>query len=241
MHDALPPGWRVARLDPRVPRRDVEVWAVNMRTTGRGEFSDSLAETQTSAWTFGLTLGDENRSKGSNLEISGRLARRMGEGQGRKMERAQGVAFRAEVIGVESGANDGRAVDELTSGARVRGFPGTARSVLVNLAAAMLLVVGSFGLLGVPIVAMFSEGIPDSWSNNEGAYIGLWAAVSVAFIVAGIGVSRGRGWARFLGIGLYIFAALDPGSVLLSFISVAFALVLVFAWRPRAGSQRPAP
>jgi hypothetical protein len=134
---------------------------------------------------------------------------------------------------MESGANDGRAVDEPTSGARRRGFTGTPRSVLLNLAAALLLVVGSFGLLGVPIVAMFSGGIPDSWRNNETAYIGLWAVVSVAFIVAGIGASRGRRWARFLGIGLYILSGLSLTSAPpLMLIPLAFAGVLLFGWQP---------
>jgi hypothetical protein len=111
--------------------------------------------------------------------------------------------------------------------------------VLINLTGALLLVAGSFGLLGVPVVAMFSEGIPDSWSDNQGGYLALWAAVSVTFIVAAFGIDRRREWGRLLGIATYIYVALDPGSRVVSFISMAFALVLVFAWRPRV--RQPGP
>lgn len=162
--------------------------------------------------------------------ISGRISR---TSPGREASTAGGMAFQAEVNDVEARGSDAGAIDEVTSAQRtpeplVKDRP----SVLVRLAGAVLVVAGIIGLLEVPIVWMFSEGIPDSWANNQGAYIGLWAATSLACLVAGIGVFRGRAWARFLAIGLYVVLALSMAPTLpLQLIALAFAGVLVFGWR----------
>lgn len=140
---------------------------------------------------------------------------------------------------MEGRRSDGGATNEVTSAQRRRGPPVTQRpSVVVRLAGAALVVIGSFGLLGTPMVLMFSEGIPDSWANIQGAYLGLWAAASLACIVIGNGIFQGREWARFLAIGfcavLWLSTALAPPFLL---IDLALAAVLVFGRRPVSGGR----
>jgi len=88
---------------------------------------------------------------------------------------------------------------------------------------------------------LFTEGVPDG--SSPWASVGFFVAVSVVCAFAGVGVFRGRAWARFLAIGLYILAALSVSSYLPAMlIPLAFAGILVFAWRPRSGGRRvPAP
>ena len=141
---------------------------------------------------------------------------------------------------MESPENHSGTNDEPTSAERRFGPSVThSPSVIVKLVGALLVVVGSFGLLGTPIVLMFSEGIPESWANNQLGYAGLWATISLACIVVGNGVFNGRGWARFLAIALFLVVGLAFESVLPLLIALAFALVLVFGWPRRADIQMP--
>jgi hypothetical protein len=108
-------------------------------------------------------------------------------------------------------------------------------SVLVRIAGAFLVAVGSLGLLSALLPLLLRE-ISDALTL---------AAVSLVCLVAGVGVFRGRAWARFLAIGLYTVGALSLTSVLpLMLIPLAFAGtgILVFAWGPRSGGgDTPAP
>lgn len=139
---------------------------------------------------------------------------------------------------METRRSDDGAIDEETSAPPSREQVVAHPSVVIRLAGAALLVVGSLGLLEVPAILMFSEGIPDSFANYPGAFIGLVVAASLACIVAGRGVFYGREWARVLAIGLYLMLAASMIPLLpLVLMFLALAGVLVFGWR---ASRKPA-
>ena len=96
---------------------------------------------------------------------------------------------------------------------------------------AALIVIGVFSLILIPGTLMFSEGIPDEFANNWGPFFGLIAAFSVAAFVAARGVLRRQGWARILGICVFLVAGWVMHSVVTWIAAGGFAFVLAFRWR----------
>jgi hypothetical protein len=63
-----------------------------------------------------------------------------------------------------------------------------------------LVIIGGLGLLILPMIYMFSEGIPEPYRQSPGTYVAIVGAIAVACLAAGIGVVRSSEWGRWLGI-----------------------------------------
>jgi hypothetical protein len=87
------------------------------------------------------------------------------------------------------------------------------------------------GLLLVPVVVMFSEGIPEEWQQNPGGYLAIWAGVSIALLVAGVGLASGQTWGRMLAIALLIVGGVTSGSLVGVTLLAAVSIGLVIEWR----------
>ena len=96
----------------------------------------------------------------------------------------------------------------------------------------LLISAGILVLLAVPMAAMFSEGIPESMRSNPAPLFISMAALGVAAIVVGVGVLRGREWARLLAMGLFVLGGILSGTVVSMAIGAGLALVLAARWRP---------
>jgi hypothetical protein len=94
----------------------------------------------------------------------------------------------------------------------------------------VLVVFGVFGFLLVPIVVMFSEGVPEDFPGGLGTYVSLWAAIAFVLVLAGFGILRGRPWGRVLGIGMLVVLGVVGGGWFFWAVAVAGILVLAFRW-----------
>jgi hypothetical protein len=96
----------------------------------------------------------------------------------------------------------------------------------------LLIGAGILLLLAIPMAAMFSEGIPESMRSNPAPYFLSIAALGVGAIVIGVGVLRGREWARLLAMGLFVLGGIGSGTVVSMAIGAGLALLLATRWRP---------